>query len=437
MAENIPRFNAQEFYTVETAPSVIKEEIRTALSEYLGYVPTDSDPRMLEAAALMPYIVQTRALADAAAKSALLTYAQGKELDRIASSTCVYGYMDRLPARKAVLWVRLVLEVGTTGVAHYSGSFTAGGVDWSGEGDFVQSSLSVADGPYYVPFYASSDGTYANGISSIVDPDLSLKISDNVSVDYDGGTASADKADVYVNGSVVTEIPSCGGRDVESDDDFSLRIAEQEHAIRVPGSREYYNFIARQVSGISDVYTGESLDTSGNVQIWFSSPYVYAIETSLDAYLICYCGGQQTYNDLFYGDFRRALASAKPAGVGIAIAPAVRAEIDGFDTTVELTVYLGMTADEESALVSELYRRIIGTYNERMGVPISSEDISSIAVKLGAVAANTTFAFGTTDFIQMPPNIINKILPLSVSITNRISRETAPADTGGLGEEVL
>ena len=63
MADNIPRFNAQDFYTVETSPSVIKEEIRTALYNYLGYNPTDSDPRMLEAMALMPYIVQTRALA--------------------------------------------------------------------------------------------------------------------------------------------------------------------------------------------------------------------------------------------------------------------------------------------------------------------------------------------------------------------------------------
>ena len=59
MADNIPRFNAQDFYTVETSPSVIKEELRTALYNYLGYNPTDSDPRMLEAMALMPYILRT------------------------------------------------------------------------------------------------------------------------------------------------------------------------------------------------------------------------------------------------------------------------------------------------------------------------------------------------------------------------------------------
>jgi hypothetical protein len=135
MSDNIPRFNAQDFYTIETSPSVIKEELRTALYNYLGYNPTDSDPRMLEAMALMPYIVQTRALADAAAKSALLTYAQGEALDRIADSTCVYGYMDRLPARRAVMWVRLDLEVGTTGTAHYSGEFTAHGITFRGEGD--------------------------------------------------------------------------------------------------------------------------------------------------------------------------------------------------------------------------------------------------------------------------------------------------------------
>lgn len=435
MADNIPRFNAQDFYTVETSPSAIKEEIRTALYNYLGYNPTDSDPRMLEAMALMPYIVQTRALADAAAKSALLTYAQGEELDRIADSTCVYGYMDRLPARKAVMWVKLDLEVGTTGTAHYSGTFTAGGVTWSGEGDYIQTYSAEANGPYFVPFYADTEGTQANGIDSTVDPSLNQSIYDGVSIDYSGGTASAGAAAVYRSGSYWTEIPSCGGRDAESDEDFAKRIAEQMHAIRVPGSQAYYNFVGRQVDGVSDVYTSNSLDAYGRVQVWYSSPYVYALTDGLDNFVV-YCGSDAMYLAEFYDGFRNAMASSKPAGVGIIIGPAFH-DNSGLSTSIDLTVYQGLSNAEEAALIAELYRRVVGKYNEKMGLAMSAAEISQWAIELGAVSAQTTFIDGSTDLYQAPPNAIIPLLPLSVTITSRIPKEISPVNVGGAGEEVL
>ena len=435
MADNIPRFNAQDFYTVETSPSVIKEELRTALYNYLGYNPTDSDPRMLEAMALMPYIVQTRALADAAAKSALLTYAQGEELDRIADSTCVYGYMDRLPARKAVMWVKLDLEAGTTGTAHYSGEFIAGGVTWTGEGDYVQSFLAEANGNYFVPFYADAEGTQANGIDSTVDPSLNQSIYDGVSVDYTGGDASAGYATVYRNGVYWSEIPSNGGRDAESDEDFAKRIAEQMHALRVPGSKEYYNFVGRQIDGVSDVYTSESLDAYGHVQLWYSSPYVYALTNGLDSF-VCYCGSDAMYLEEFYTKFRDTLAASKPAGVGLVIGPAFH-DNSGLSTSIELTVYQGMSNDDESALVTELYRRVVGKYNEKMGLAMSATEISQWALELGAVAARTIFIDGSTDLYQAPPNAITPLLPLSVTITSRIPKEISPVNVGGAGEELL
>ena len=440
MADNIPRFNAQDFYTVETSPSVIKEELRTALYNYLGYTPTDSDPRMLEAMALMPYIVQTRALADAAAKSALLTYAQGEELDRIADSTCVYGYMDRLPARSAVMWVRLDLEVGTTGTAHYSGKFSAYGITFSGEGDYQQPSPAEANGPYYVPFFAEETGTQANGIDSHVDASLGANIASGVSVDYTGGTASAGIATVYRNGNYVTEIPSCGGRDAETDEEFSDRIAEQMHALRVPGSKEYYNFTARQVEGISDAYTSEALDNSGRVQSWYSSPYIYAISDASHVpagNIICYCANStDDYYDRFYRGYIDAMASSKLAGVGLIVGPTFHG-ISGLSTSIQLTVYEGLTDQEETAIKSELYRRLVAKYNEKMGLTMTATEISMWARDLGAVSAQTEFVTLETDLFQAPANCVVPFLPLDITIARRIPRETSPYNTGGAGEEVL
>lgn len=436
MADNIPRFGADEFWTIETDPAVIREDLRTALTSYLGYVPTDNDPRMVEAMALMPYIVQTRALADAAAKSALLSYAIGEELDRIAASTCVYGYMDRLPARKAVMWVRLNLEVGTTGIAHYSGTFEAGGVTWSGEGDFKCTFLAESNGHYFVPFFAEREGSYANGIDSNVDTNLNANIISGVNVDYSGGTASAESATVYYNSVLWAEIPSCGGRDAESDEEFARRIDEQMTALRVPGSQAYYNYIARQVQGISDAYTSDSLDASDRVQAWYSSPYVYALTDGINSF-VCYCAdNDDDYYEKFYRHYTDAMSAAKLAGVGIVVAPAFHSN-SGLQTTVALTVYSGMSADDESALVTELYRRIVAKYNEKMGLAMTSTEISTWALELGAVAAQTTFIDGSTDIYQAPPNAIVPLLPLSVSITSRIPKETNPVNTGGAGEEIL
>ena len=434
MADNIPRFNAQDFYTVETSPSVIKEEIRTALYNYLGYNPTDSDPRMLEAMALMPYIVQTRALADAAAKSALLTYAQGEELDRIADSTCVYGYMERLPARRAVMWVRLDFEVGTRGNAHYSGSFEAGGVTWSGEGDFNLTWDAEAYGKYYVPFYADSEGSFANGIDSHVIANLASIIASSVNVDYEGGTAAATIADVYHGGNYWTEIPTCGGRDAESDEEFAKRISEQMRALRVPGSVDYFNFVARQVSSIVDSYTSNELDSDGHVQMWYSTPFAYAITDCNGHSFVVYCGDSDIE---FYDEYREAISTSKPVGIGIVVSPAYHAIITGFSTTVGLTVYSGMTLDEESELISKLYQKMVAEYNEKIGIVMRASDVQQWAQELGAVSADTEFYNLSHDLYQTPPNVIAPVLPLNISVISRISRELSPVSSGGAGEEVL
>lgn len=440
MAENMPRFGADDFWAIETDPAVIREQLREALTSYLGYSPTDNDPRMLEAMALMPYIVQTRALVDAAAKSALLSYAMGEELDRIADSTCVYGYMDRLPARRAVMWVRLNLQPGTTGEAYYSGKFSAYGITFSGSGYYQRPSLAEENGPYYVPFFAEETGTKANGIDSHVDASLAANIASGVTVAYTGGTASAGIAAVYRGGNYVTEIPSCGGRDAETDEEFSARIAEQMHALRVPGSKEYYNFVARQVEGISDVYTSESLDGSGKVQSWYSSPYVYAInDTSQgETYnFICYCANStDDYSKRFYSGYIEAMSSAKLVGVGLVVGPSFH-NISGLSTSIELTVYEGLTDQEETAIKSELYRRLVAKYNEKMGLTMTATEISMWARELGAASANTEFITGATDIYQSPANCVVPLLPMNITIARRIPRETSPYNTGGAGEEVL
>lgn len=138
----------------------------------------------------------------------------------------------------------------------------------------------------------------------------------------------------------------------------------------------------------------------------------------------------------FYTKFRDTLAASKPAGVGLVIGPAFH-DHSGLSTSIELTVYQGMSNADESALITELYRRVVGKYNEKMGLAMSATEISQWALELGAVAARTTFIDGSTDLYQAPPNTINPVLPLSVTITSRIPKEISPANVGGAGEELL
>lgn len=434
MAENIPRFGADEFWTIETDPAVIREQLREALTIYLGYSPTDNDPRMLEALALMPYIVQTRALADAAAKSALLSYAQGEELDRIADSTCIYGYMDRLPAAPAVMWIRLNFELGTTGRCEYSGTFEAGGYAWSGEGVYIQEFGAQTTDNVFVPFFSQTPGAGANGIDSGVIQDLGTLIADGVQTSYTGGTVTAGLPYIYnYGGTIVCEVPTRGGRDAESDEAFAKRISEQMRALRVPGASDYYSHTARKFNGISDVYTSENLDANGYVQIWYTSPYTYAwSEGGVNNYVIC--GVTSAWANT-YQPFRDAMADLKPVGAHIVLAPAFH-DLN-LETGVRLTIYNDASPQEEADIKSALRQRILGAYDDRLGGIMTAEEIDGWAQELGAAAARVTFPDGATDVYQVAPNICAPVQLLTFGASAYIPREKAAQNTGSVGEEVL
>ena len=117
---DLPRFGASDFWLVQTDAAQLREQLRTALATLLGRDVVDSDPHMVLASAFLPYLVQGQASADACAKATLRAFASGQDLDRIADSTCVVGYLDRISARGAILPVLLSATITRSDATHAS-----------------------------------------------------------------------------------------------------------------------------------------------------------------------------------------------------------------------------------------------------------------------------------------------------------------------------
>ena len=285
---DLPRFGANDFYLTQTDPLALREALRAALTEVLGRPVLDSDPHMVLASAFLPFLVQGQASADAAAKATLRAFAVGQDLDRIAESTCVVGYMDRLAPRGAVL--ACILSVGVTRptpleAATVTVTWTASRdveadgetVTFSGSGTVtVTYEAGVSARTLRLPIYlvCETTGSAYNGLLAsaatvpVPDADVSADVS---AVDEHGAECTVDGVAVSRCGSTY------GGSDLESDESFAERSAWQVKALRVPGSYEYFRLLLSELSLLASSYVAPSVDADGRiVMAWCDKAAYYA-----------------------------------------------------------------------------------------------------------------------------------------------------------------
>lgn len=279
MADGLPRFGANDFYLVETDPLALREKLRDALAVVLGREVLDSDPHMVLASAFLPFLVQGQASADAAAKATLRAFAVGADLDRIADSTCVVGYLDRLPARPAVVGYCLEVEItrepynlASTCAVTWQARRTVdlgGGesVDFSGSGVFSVE-FALTDGAsktVRVPVYLlcaeagpQYNGLFGSAATLFADSDVVGTVSavdaGGAAVEYTCGDPTWSRA-----------AESYGGADVEDDASFAQRVAWQAKALRVPGSLEYFRLALSEQRLLASCYIAPSVDSDGRL----------------------------------------------------------------------------------------------------------------------------------------------------------------------------
>ena len=297
---DLPRFGAADFWLVQTDAAQLREELRASLATLLGRDVVDSDPHMVLASAFLPYLVQGQASADACAKATLRAFASGQDLDRIADSTCVVGYLDRIRARGAILPVLLSATITRSDATHASVchvSWTAtrtteslGGAEliFSGSGAFdlgfalTDDATKVLSLPAYL--ICETPGTVGNGIFEDVPaqlPDAAISVS--ITLTEAAGVAqtySATDVQAYRCGATY------GGVADESDEDFAIRVAWQAKAVRVPGSLEYFRLALSELRYLPSWYVAPTVDSEGRIVMawcdkvnWFADAVEHPLTT--------------------------------------------------------------------------------------------------------------------------------------------------------------
>lgn len=392
MADAVPRFGASDFFLVQTDAGQLREQLRSALSALLGRDVEDSDPHMVVASAFLPFLVQGQASADACAKATLRAFARGAELDRIADSTCVVGYLDRLPARPAVLACVLSVTVARSMLSGVSScvvswsasreaSFQGGDpVLFSGSGAFdvdfgySEGSSKAVNVPVYL--FADVTGTAGNGVladgagspSLIQDDDLSV----TVSVEAD----SPDDVEYAVE--VVQKWRAgapYGGADAEDDDAFALRTLWQAKALRVPGSYEYFLLALSDLHLLASWYLSPSVDDDGRIVLAYADkPTACAAGSSVSLYSV-----GEAY-DQFVRRVRESLMIDQRAFVYAA------GEYDGVASVLVHFTLPASTSDVDGAKarVINAWRVWVASVAWHCGALLSETDATSALVAAGA-----------------------------------------------------
>lgn len=424
MSDQFPRFGATDFYTCETDATALAEQLRAALASYLGYTPTDSDPYMVTAYALLPYIVQNNAIADAAAKTALLTYAVGGQLDRIADATCVVEYLTRREPTPAFFAVQLdfsgcsnfpVWEQGDPERIQvtFSGSFTINGITYSARDPVGVSWIprvtiiggAVIYRPWGVAYYfADTPGTVGN-MSRSAAADVQAVVEGGVGeITVDGITISV------ADGMVITAVGAAGGKDTETDEELAARLARVFRAIRLPGGREYYENAVDGLYGLGSYYVAnnaywvlESSTSNGAVQTVFmdSRPVGSSLECDPPE-----PGGVIPLSTRF----AEALANARLMCDKILYKHAIQVTGSPFNNPVELHFSLSSRLDETTkaevlAAIDAEFEKILAEYTNRPGILIDFDDMTARIVACGAIDASALIG------VSGDP-APNKVLPL-------------------------
>jgi hypothetical protein len=285
MADDLPRFGASDFFLTQTDPAILREQLRDTLSALLGRSVADSDPHMVLASAFLPYLVQGQASADACAKATLRAFAVGADLDRIADSTCVVGYMDRLSPAPAILATyvgmrvtRSSVEAASDCLVRISAEREIDGVVFSGTLEHVHH-FALTDGasavlvlPVYL--YAAEDGSAYNGLlddalaADAAAISVTVELSEAPSTQT-GQTYEASQVKPYRCGSTY------GGRDSETDESFAERVLWQAKSLRVPGSYEYYRLLLSALRPLASAYVSPTVDDDGRIVMAYADKAAY------------------------------------------------------------------------------------------------------------------------------------------------------------------
>lgn len=441
MADELPRFGANDFYLVETDPLALREKLRDALAVVLGREVLNSDPHMVLASAFLPFLVQGQASADAAAKATLRAFAVGADLDRIADSTCVVGYLDRFPARPAVVGYCLEVEItrepynlASTCAVTWQARRTVllnddGRVDFSGSGVFTVEFLSTdgASKTVRVPVYltCSETGVAYNGLfggAATLFPDsevvgsVSAVDAQGASVEYTCGDPSWSRA-----------AESYGGADAEDDAAFAQRVAWQAKALRVPGSLEYFRLALANQRLLASCYIAPSVDSDGRLVFAYCDK-VYTC-AALDGVTLTHKGA--AYDD-FVGIIRDSLLVEQRAYVY----PAVRYTSGA--VRIRYTLPAG-TRDVASARASveTAFKRWKDSIVWMCGARIAESDAAAAMTAAGAESVWCAGYFDasilTTGFL-LPADSVICGYQVTVEYGGIADAEAAP--TGSDGEEV-
>lgn len=441
MADNIPRFGASDFFLVETDPVALREQLRASLAALLGRDVVDSDPHMVLASAFLPYLVQGQASADACAKATLRAFAVGQDLDRIADATCVVGYLDRKPARGAILACII------SGTVERSAADAASAYDlqwsisaelekdgqtatFSGSGS-IRQEFELTDGltkAFAVPVYLRCE-TPGPAFNRVFTDVLSVQHSDALTdaltieaveaPDSDTGqTYEVQTPDVGVCGE------SFGGADAESDAAFAERVEWQARALRVPGSLEYYKLMMSEVPYLASWYVAPTVDTEGRVVVaWCDKAHFIADRAGVDL----------TADGDAYAGFKATVRSALLVGQTAYAYPAVRYSEDPFVMTARYKVPAG-TVDEGAAkqAIRSAWSRYVSDHAWTCGASLSAS---------GAIAALQ--AAGAVDVVVQSSAPLPAPLPADAIVTSTQLRlvydgvAAASADPVGTGGEVI
>lgn len=451
MSDQFPRFGATDFYACETDATALAEQLRAALASYLGYTPTGSDPYMVTAFALLPYIVQHNALADAAAKTALMTYAVGGELDRIADATCVVEYLTRKPATAAYFAVHLDFSDCTGYPVYsqgsptrlqltYSGSFTINGVTYEARDPVGVSwipAVTVLGVTIYRPFgvayyHAQTAGSVGN-MSTIdaSEPSVVSAVQSGVSnIEVDGVSFSLS------DGLVITPLGAAAGADAESDEALAARLAVLARAIRIPGGLEYYK------NAVSSVYA---------LGAYYIAPYAY-VDTpptvangAVQAYYLedRPVGCDVECDPTEPGDvvplstrFALALSDARLIGDKILWKRAVLAQVaNPYELHYSILAPLGDGPDYaaiELAIQSE-FIKILADYTDKIGIIVNFDAMAARLVSAGAVDAYVLRGLTTDQPVNLQLSPDEFLGPGSLLLVkdSDTARNTTPAVPGG------
>lgn len=284
MADDLPRFGASDFFLAQTDPAILREQLRDTLSALLGRSVADSDPHMVLASAFLPYLVQGQASADACAKATLRAFAVGADLDRIADSTCVVGYMDRHSPAPAILATyvgmrvtRSSVEAASDCLVRISAEREIDGVAFSGTLEHVHH-FALTDGasavlvlPVYL--YAAEDGSAYNGLlEDAWETDAAISVTVELGEapsTQTGQTYEPSQVKPYRCGSTY------GGRDAETDESFAERVLWQAKALRVPGSYEYYRLLLSTLRPLASAYVSPTVDADSRIVMAYADKVAF------------------------------------------------------------------------------------------------------------------------------------------------------------------